>query len=345
MDPFLTLPPDLPPRVKELALDITAGHGDSFSRIKALESYLRTNYSYNINVPALPENRDFVDYFLFDRTEGYCTSFATALAVMARVVGVPTRYVEGFVLPETADRNGIYQVAGTSAHAWVEAYIAGIGWLTFEPTPGFPTSDSLPRRQNQQTGAPVVSPGSDAIKTPSEGEGLIPLIPDDFAPYNPDAEKSAASSLLNAMLFLLLVTGLAAISFLMLLALFRWLLIRKNIRRLNQLPPRLRAVGYYNLTLSLLERLGLGKYPGETPREYSDRIFRRVYSWNMSFKEISEGINHSLYSGKDEAPPWLAEQMEEFYRSILDRYIASVGRVTAFREIYLQKKYYLHSSW
>jgi len=340
LEPFLELPPHLPARVKELALEI-AGGKDAYTGIKALESYLRNNYPYNKNTAVLPENREFVDFFLFEQKDGYCTYFATALAVMARAVGIPTRYVEGFMVPGSPHSNHhVYRVAGTNAHAWVEAYIPGTGWLTFEATPGFPTSDSLPLRREQQAEAPAITPQNGAGPA---GDATRSLIPDEGEGYSSNPEKTAALSLLNSLLAMLLAALPSAALILASLMLYRWLQVRKNMHRLNLLPPRLRALGYYTLTLSLLDRLGLGKYPGETPGEYSERIYRRVYSWNISFKELSAAISYSLYSGKEEAPPLLAEQMEAFYLNILDRYFATVGKVTAFIEIYLQRK--LHQPW
>ena len=83
---------------------------------------------------------------------------------------------------------------------------------------------------------------------------------------------------------------------------------KRTMEALKQLQPRLQAVVYYNLALSFLERLGTGKYPGETPREYSRRIIRDVYRWDLNFQEISEGINLALYSRRDESFSSLAEQ-------------------------------------
>jgi hypothetical protein len=109
---------------------------------------------------------------------------------------------------------------------------------------------------------------------------------------------------------------------------------------LKQLQPRLQAVVYYNLALSFLERLGTGKYPGETPREYSRRIIRDVYRWDLNFQDISEGINLALYSRHDESFSSLAKLSGRFYRMIFSRYLARVGRRTAFIEILLQGKYF-----
>lgn len=79
-----------------------------------------------------------MDYFLFHQKKGYCTYFASAFGVLARCVGIPTRYVEGFMVDyKEKDNVGAYQVGSNNAHAWVEAYIEGIGWIPFEPTPAF----------------------------------------------------------------------------------------------------------------------------------------------------------------------------------------------------------------
>lgn len=86
-----------------------------------------------------PDNRDFVSWFLLDERQGYCTSFATAMAVMARMVGLPSRYVEGYAA--TPDADGVARVTQQNAHAWAEIYFTGFGWLPFDPTPGIGNSE------------------------------------------------------------------------------------------------------------------------------------------------------------------------------------------------------------
>ncbi|MBS4022862.1 MAG: transglutaminase domain-containing protein [Dethiobacter sp.] len=341
---FLALPADLPAGISELALDITREHQGTYTKIKALENHLRTNYRYSKNVPALPAGRDFADFFLFEQQAGYCTSFATALAVMARTIGIPTRYVEGFIIPDSADRDGIYRVPGTNAHAWVEAYIPGIGWLPFEATPGFPASDSLPLLDERAPNDTVdYTPGTDANTPPGEAE-LPPNFFDDLWPgfIEPGSSSIDAGFLFKVFFNLFLIAAMALAIFLLLLISHRWLRIKKYMYDLNQLPPAQRSVAYYNLTLPLLEKIDMGKYPGETPREYSLRIIRNVYSWSLDFKEISEGINLALYSDKHDTHPELAKQTEEFYLYIFNRYLAQVGKLSAFKEIYLQHKYFKH---
>lgn len=131
---YTKLPEDLPIRVRELAMDITADYDNTYDKLKAIEQYL-VQYKYSLQMQKMPEGADFVDYFLFERKEGYCTSFATAMAVLGRCIGVPTRFVEGYVARfEDKGKYFQYPVKNSQAHAWAEAYIEGVGWIPFEAT-------------------------------------------------------------------------------------------------------------------------------------------------------------------------------------------------------------------
>lgn len=131
---YTQLPEDLPGRVKELAIKITADKGSDYDKLKAIENYL-LQYTYSQTPGKVPEGHDFVDYFLFVNKKGYCTSYATAMAVLARCIGIPTRYVEGFLVDYSDKTDGGFLVRNSDAHAWVEAYFEGVGWIPFEPTP------------------------------------------------------------------------------------------------------------------------------------------------------------------------------------------------------------------
>ena len=79
-----------------------------------------------------PAERDFVSYFLLDSREGYCSYFASAMAVLCRAAGLPARYVEGYSLHAAPGESVV--LTGEDAHAWVEVYFNGVGWLSFDPT-------------------------------------------------------------------------------------------------------------------------------------------------------------------------------------------------------------------
>lgn len=134
-DLYTQLPDELPERVERLTREITKNADSRYDKLKAIEQYLK-QYDYTKTPGDLPEGKDFVDYFLFERKEGYCTYFATSMAVMARTIGIPTRYVEGFLV-DGGSKTGTYKVYADKAHAWVEAYFDGIGWINFEPSAGY----------------------------------------------------------------------------------------------------------------------------------------------------------------------------------------------------------------
>ena len=126
--------PALDPRIKPLAGQITAKASSPYEQAVALENYLRTHYGYTLQLPSTAP-RDPIANFLFVRHQGNCEYFASAMAVMLRSVGVPSRVVNGFAGGEFNDLTSEYVVRASDAHSWVEAYIPGEGWMEFDPTP------------------------------------------------------------------------------------------------------------------------------------------------------------------------------------------------------------------
>lgn len=135
---YLQLPPELDPRIPALAKKITSGVGDPYDQSLAMESYLRTNFTYSLNLTGKP-GMDPLAHFLFEAKSGHCEYFATSMAIMLRTLGIPSREVNGFLPGEYNDVGGDYIVRASDAHSWVEAYFPGNGWLTFDPTP--PSND------------------------------------------------------------------------------------------------------------------------------------------------------------------------------------------------------------
>ena len=130
--------PDLTPRVRQLAESLTRNESNPYDKAKAIESYLRKTYPYDLNIPAPPEDQDVADYFLFDLRRGYCDYYATAMVVLARASGVPARFVSGYSSGSYDAPNAQYVVRELNAHSWVEIYFPEIGWVEFEPTASEP---------------------------------------------------------------------------------------------------------------------------------------------------------------------------------------------------------------
>jgi transglutaminase-like putative cysteine protease len=133
----LDLPPNFPPSVTTLAEQIVAGADTPYARALALqESFRDGSFNYSLSAPRGHSN-SAIENFLFVTRTGYCEQFAGAYAAMARAIGLPSRVAVGFTPGDrdAADPNR-YVVRGENAHAWPEVFIAGAGWVAFEPTPG-----------------------------------------------------------------------------------------------------------------------------------------------------------------------------------------------------------------
>ncbi len=132
----LDLPENLPVRVYDLAQEITKGQTDPYSKILAIEDYLKKNYRYQTGLEELPKGHDFVDYFLFDRKQGNCVCFSSSMAILSRCIGIPSRYVEGVVVNYKEKSDDVFSVKNSRAHAWTEIYMQGFGWIKIDATPG-----------------------------------------------------------------------------------------------------------------------------------------------------------------------------------------------------------------
>lgn len=134
LDTYLQLPPTLDPRIKKLAADVTFGSKNEYDKAANIERYLKTRYTYTLDLSG-PRQADPLANFLFVRRAGHCEYFAAAMTVMLRSLGIPARYVGGFLPGEFNDVGGDYIIRESDAHTWVEVYFPGYGWLTFDPTP------------------------------------------------------------------------------------------------------------------------------------------------------------------------------------------------------------------
>ena len=167
-------------RVRALAEEITEDMDTDFDRCMAVEAYLR-QYAYD---PAADyqDSSDYVESFLFEEKRGYCVHYAAAMTELLRAVGIPARYCEGYDAgsgrPESEGTNFILR--GSAAHAWPEAYIAGYGWVAFEPcavkygtgAPAFAWGHLV----REETGAPAGSMPA------GYGESAMPAVPEAALP-------------------------------------------------------------------------------------------------------------------------------------------------------------------
>jgi len=215
---YTQLPSVVSDRTRQLAQSLAAGKTNAYDVAVTIEQYLRQHITYNENVPAPPTD-DVVDYVLFQRPEGYCTYYASAMVELLRILGIPSRLVTGYYPGDFEPQVNGFLYRDRNAHAWVEVFFPGYGWITFEPT----AARAIVGRG--EFNAPNSVNGSDILSGTSgttsaldkrrsdlndpfapEGAGAVGSIPDQNA-----AARSRVSLMLSGIVlaFLLLVSCFA----------------------------------------------------------------------------------------------------------------------------------------
>jgi len=161
---YMQLPDTISEETKQLAADLTAPYDNAFDKSLAVRDYLRSNITYNDQIAAPPEDVEPVHYTLFESKEGYCTYYASAMAVMLRSQGIPARVVSGYAQGDFDEESSSYRVRANNAHTWVEVYFPQYGWIEFEPTAAIPVIER-----------PETSGGGDAFASPVFNREAAPL--------------------------------------------------------------------------------------------------------------------------------------------------------------------------
>ncbi|MDQ3249031.1 MAG: DUF3488 and transglutaminase-like domain-containing protein, partial [Chloroflexota bacterium] len=261
---YLQLPETISQRVTELAASLTLSSTSVYAKAKAIESYLRT-IPYNDAIEAPPPDVDPVEYFLFDIQQGYCDYYATAMAVMLRSVGIPTRTASGYAEGTYDEESGLYFVTEQDAHTWVEVYFPDYGWVEFEPTAG---ESAL----NRPTGSEGEG-GPEGTPTASAAGGAQPSAEPTFDPLNPGDTNSGENQTggENANNFAGLPLWLWAILTPLLLIVGVWGLRRSQAFGPTAFTPELSPIIYERMQ-RWAERLGLRPLDSDTPYEQATRM-------------------------------------------------------------------------
>ncbi|MFZ4893056.1 transglutaminaseTgpA domain-containing protein [Plantibacter sp. Mn2098] len=195
--PYLALPDAMPPIIEQTTLDVTATASTAYDRAIALQRYFRGNFEYSETAPVEQgfdgSGAGVIAIFL-ERKSGYCVHFSSAMAVMARQLGIPSRIAIGYLPGNAASdatatgKEKVYVVTSNQLHAWPELYFEGIGWVPFEPTASRGTATSF-------ADASTTTPGQTGpITAPTTGPTRDPSIPADRG--NTGTAQSAQQSAL-----------------------------------------------------------------------------------------------------------------------------------------------------
>lgn len=293
LEEYLLLPDSLPARVRELAAKVTQSATNMYDKAKLLEQYLATTYPYT-NTPDLSKgrSRDFVDRFLFEIQEGYCDYFSTAMAVMARSIGLPARWVKGYTPGANAldegvltpglepeqliDPNGAgdYTVRNADAHSWVEIYFPGYGWIPFEPTAGF----ALPTFAPEEEAAAPLPESTEAPTEPVEQQEGATM---------PRAVGWGAGAVVLAIALALVWAGRRSIP-----------LLRSVGPLGKQLDANQRAIVEFERLVRYARRKGYSRAEHETVREMTERWVSKDKWLKKDMESLVELFEKAKYSGE-----------------------------------------------
>lgn len=312
---YVTLPDSLPVRVRLLAEEITAGQETDYDRMKAIEDWLSA-YSYSTQPKECPAGQDFTDFFLFDSDSGYCTYFATAMAVLGRCSGIPTRYVEGFVSAKSQEgRSKTLNLTGSDAHAWVEAYMEHVGWVPFDPTPGYREISNTPWDLPQGT---VVS----ANQTGPSGQEEAASLQEETASAQEEAGPTALERGKKAAGILTEICGVfLGIALLAVLA----TVLKNRIRRRKYL-----AADDYEKVLMIMKKIldigslyGFTLKQGETLSAFCTRTAGKLDVETMEFEEICNLFLRARFGGGPSAES--LKCLQRYYSALGKKYLNDCG--------------------
>lgn len=336
LDVYLGLPhQQITMATAELAKEITKSSKNDYEKALDVESYLRQNFKYSLDVNEVPDNEEFVNYFLFNERKGYCTYFATAMAIMLRLEGIPTRYVEGYIAKEEVEPN-IYEIRDKNAHTWVEAFIEPVGWMTFEPTPvydlGHGTGNyTVPEGNHGTTPAdaqlPFRNPKMD-LKELMENE---PGISTPYELMENDKEELSSKNIPRPIAFTVIGILLAIVPLKFITGLIYSFYLESKSKKL---PHTERLIYLYKQILRIADLFGYPQKNGETHYEYADRIaYKFQYQGQLGIKEITDIFVKTKYGGF----PVSKKDMEDFhtFRDSIDRHL----KITWSRKVYYYRKY------
>ncbi|HFD11857.1 MAG TPA: DUF4129 domain-containing protein [Crenotrichaceae bacterium] len=307
---YLQLPKQLPARIKELSNQLTSGLELSLDKALVLEDYLRKEFKFSYQT-VISQNKIPLDDFLFKTKYGHCEYFATALAILLRTQDIPARLVTGYSVTTFNPITGYYEARVLDGHAWVEAWIAGTGWVTFEPTAAYAlpkeTPPSAPAKAMQDyyerlsVAANQFSPGS-AEAT------LYASLKWFFEKFNQFIHTTwqALGSALNAIQSFLVANGwwiclVGILGYIVNHYLFyriKTLLACYRVKQLADTDSKHVLFHCYHEMESMLNLHGLPRDPSWTLRQYKRELSRKIPELKDNFNLICTAYNALRYNSE-----------------------------------------------
>lgn len=298
-DAAAEIPAGLPDIVRSLAREVTAGQSTDYDRLAALQRWFRgSDFTYSLSAPVQQgydgTGAEAVEQFLRVKA-GYCVHFASAFALMARTLGMPSRVVVGY-LPGTSTTTmqggqTVYSVSSAQLHAWPEVYFDGLGWLGFDPTKslGTPTtfsSASVSPADRLDDEAATRAPTEAATPEPTRAEA-------DNAPVDAGASQAGDRSAPSVLPWGLATTVLAVA-----LAI-PWLVGQLRRRRMLAAARAGDAAAAWTGVQHVAIDLGIPVPPSESPRALGVRLAADHGAPPEAMRRLVAAIEHAVYAPAD----------------------------------------------
>lgn len=294
-DVYLQLP-EMDKEIEHVTQAFTATAENQYELCKKIESYVTRSCHYSLDTSGIDPSNPLKS-FLIDKKVGNCEFFATSMAVMLRMLGIPSRVVGGYLGGEYSFFSGRYIIRQSDAHLWVEVYFNDIGWVTFDPTPpeyAVVTTDSILSYlaslrdflelswdtyiisldlldQTNFFGRMVEYSYLSYAKGKSMGRHAIAAMQKMFG-------ERVLPSLreLGLLVFLvLLIVSCVLVS----------LLLIKKVR-IGKRSKDLCPIGFYRIFLLLMKKKGLKKKPWQTPREFQKELSEKLQKSSSAIKDL-----------------------------------------------------------
>lgn len=277
---YLQKPGDLSPEVLATARAWTQGANNMYDAVIDLQNHFNNtaDFIYSVTNPAIPANIDAVTWLLHTH-QGYCTHYATAMVMMARLLGIPARLVNGFSQGHYDLQQRSWIVDGSDAHSWVQIYFPNFGWINFDPTPGF----SLAR-----TRTPSTVPPSGTTKTPISSNPTVTTGKPRTRPPSPpttsqkhgvpstSTQNDTGQSLFLTTSLLILLSALILLGF---------AVTRYRNRHISPLTP---VASVYARLCHVAALLGSPPALWQTPYEYTFTLSRRFPQASVALRRLAD---------------------------------------------------------
>lgn len=273
---FLQVPNNISPRIYDLVYSLTKDKKYNYEKVNAIKEYLNKSFPYTLKVSNVPENQEFLDYFLFTEKKGYCTYFATAETIMCRIAGIPARYVEGFNMTSEKDSKGLFIVKNENAHAWTEILymqnpFVGL-WYTVDAVPNAvelihkeeDTNKLATENPSKENGTPITGPNKNKLENST------------------DNGYTSTKSSLPPIVIKLIFMGLLIFTINVLLLLI-------NLWKKNRLLKNKSIIPIYNFSLERLASTGIQKGSDISDLEFADSLDETIR------EEVSQAAMFAYY--------------------------------------------------